>query len=53
MIQLKKGAHLGPLFDRIQYDRVQALIKVGIDEGANLLVGGLGKPEGFEIGVVC
>lgn len=45
-----EGEHIGPLFDQIQYDRVQAMIKVGIDEGANLLVGGLGKPEGMEHG---
>ena len=46
----EEGDHLGPLFDRIQFDRVQNLIGVGIDEGAQLLVGGLGKPEGFERG---
>ena len=46
----REGDHLGPLFDRIQYDRVQAMIQVGIDEGATLLTGGLGKPEGFETG---
>ena len=39
------GDHIGPLFDRIQYDRVQAMIKVGLAEGATLLAGGLGKPE--------
>ncbi|TDI40685.1 MAG: aldehyde dehydrogenase family protein [Acidobacteria bacterium] len=44
------GDHLGPLFDKIQFDRVQALIQIGIDEGARLLVGGTGKPEGFETG---
>ncbi len=44
------GDHIGPLFDRIQYDRVQAMIQVGIDEGATLLSGGLGKPDGFETG---
>ncbi len=44
------GDHLGPLFDKIQFDRVQALIQVGIDEGARLLVGGTGKPDGFETG---
>ena len=47
---VQEGDHIGPLFDRIQFDRVQTLIGVGIDEGANLLVGGLGKPEGFETG---
>ena len=47
---VQEGDHIGPLFDRIQFDRVQTLIGVGIDEGANLLVGGLGKPDGFETG---
>jgi len=45
----KEGEHLGPLFDKIQFDRVQNMIKVGLDE-ADLLVGGLGKPQGFEDG---
>ena len=44
------GDHLGPLFDKIQFDRVQNMIQVGIDEGAKLLVGGLGKPDGHEKG---
>ncbi len=44
------GDHIGPLFDRIQFDRVQAMIKTGISEGATLLCGGLGKPDGFETG---
>ena len=46
----EEGEHLGPLFDKIQYDRVQTMIEVGIDEGARLLAGGPGKPEGFEAG---
>ena len=46
----EEGDHLGPLFDKIQFDRVQALINAGIDEGAELLVGGPGKPDGFEKG---
>ncbi len=46
----EEGDHIGPLFDRIQFDRVQNLIGVGIDEGARLLVGGLGRPEGFDAG---
>ena len=44
------GNHIGPLFDRIQFDRVQIMIKTGISEGATLLCGGLGKPVGFETG---
>jgi len=46
----KEGDHIGPLFDKIQFDRVQNMIQVGIDEGARLLAGGLGKPAGFETG---
>ena len=46
----QEGDHIGPLFDRIQYDRVQAMIQKGLDEGATLLAGGLGKPDGFEAG---
>ncbi|MCM2402741.1 aldehyde dehydrogenase family protein [Rhizobium sp. S153] len=46
----KEGAHIGPLVSDIQYGRVQALITAGIAEGAELLVGGAGRPEGFETG---
>lgn len=44
------GEHIGPLISDIQYGRVQTLIEAGIAEGAELLVGGPGKPEGFETG---
>lgn len=44
------GRHLGPLISQTQFDKVQDLIQVAIDEGADLIVGGLGKPEGFETG---
>ena len=47
---MEEGDHIGPLFDKIQFDRVQNMIKVGIDEGAELLVGGTGRPLGFEKG---
>ena len=46
----KDGDHIGPLFDKIQFDRVQAMISTGINEGATLLVGGLGRPDGLEAG---
>ena len=46
----EEGDHIGPLFDQIQFDRVQNMIQVGIDEGATLLVGGLGRPKGFDAG---
>ncbi|OUR77222.1 aldehyde dehydrogenase family protein [Alphaproteobacteria bacterium 46_93_T64] len=45
-----EGDHLGPLVSDIQFGRVQAMIEKGIDEGARVLVGGPGKPEGFEAG---
>jgi len=46
----EEGDHIGPLFDKLQFERVQRMIKVGIDEGATLLAGGLGKPEGMDKG---
>ena len=46
----EEGDHIGPLFDQIQFDRVQNMIQVGIDEGANLVAGGMGRPKGFEVG---
>ena len=36
---------LGPVVSRVQFDRVQALIESGIDEGATVLMGGAGLPE--------
>ena len=46
----KEGGHLGPLSSRIQFDKVQGLIKKGIEEGANLIAGGPGKPNGLDVG---
>jgi aldehyde dehydrogenase (NAD+) len=45
-----EGTVLGPLVSQIQYDKVQRLIKAGIDEGATLATGGLGRPEGLNRG---
>ncbi|MDR0408564.1 MAG: aldehyde dehydrogenase family protein [Campylobacteraceae bacterium] len=42
-----KECYIGPLVNKVQFDRVQSYIKCGIDEGAALLVGGLGRLEGF------
>jgi aldehyde dehydrogenase (NAD+) len=44
------GDHIGPLFDKIQFDRVQSMIEAGLAEGATLLAGGLGKPDGVTTG---
>lgn len=45
-----EGTVLGPLVSQMQWDKVQRLIKTGIDEGATLACGGLGRPEGLETG---
>ena len=46
----EEGRHIGPLVSQIQFDKVQSLIKAGIDEGARLVAGGPGRPEGFNRG---
>ncbi|MFQ3546204.1 aldehyde dehydrogenase family protein [Halobacillus rhizosphaerae] len=46
----REGNHIGPLVSKKQWDTVQSYIEKGIEEGANLLVGGPGKPEGLEKG---
>ncbi len=43
-------AMLGPLSSQAQVDRVNGYIQKGIDEGAKLVTGGPGKPEGLEQG---
>jgi aldehyde dehydrogenase (NAD+) len=42
----EEGAMIGPLISQRQWNRVQEYIQKGIDEGAELLTGGLGRPEG-------
>ena len=46
----KEGDHIGPVISETQYNKIQTLIKKGIDEGAKLVAGGPGKPEGLEKG---
>ncbi|KQV39388.1 MULTISPECIES: aldehyde dehydrogenase family protein [unclassified Rhizobium] len=41
---------LGPLASEVHFNKVQGLIRQGIDEGATVLVGGPGRPEGLDIG---
>ncbi|NBR92863.1 MAG: aldehyde dehydrogenase family protein [Actinobacteria bacterium] len=45
-----EGMNLGPLASAAQRDRVNGYIQKGIDEGAKLLVGGVGVPEGVTKG---
>jgi aldehyde dehydrogenase (NAD+) len=44
------GARLGPLSSQAQVERVTGYIQKGIDEGAKVVTGGPGRPEGFEEG---
>jgi aldehyde dehydrogenase (NAD+) len=41
---------LGPVVSRVQYEKIQRLIQQGIDEGATLVAGGVGRPDGLDIG---
>jgi aldehyde dehydrogenase (NAD+) len=41
----------GPVANRAQFERVQAMIAVGIEEGAHLLTGGCGRPDGLQRGL--
>ena len=44
------GTNLGPVVSEVQFDRIQALIQKGIDEGATLVAGGTGRPDGLNVG---
>jgi acyl-CoA reductase-like NAD-dependent aldehyde dehydrogenase len=44
------GVHLGPLASAAQRTRVQGYIQQGLDEGAKLVAGGLGAPDGLDTG---
>ena len=41
---------MGPLVSKAQFDKVQGLIERGIQQGANLVCGGTGRPAGFNRG---
>ena len=44
------GTQVGLLVSQMQFDKVQALIQKGIDEGAKVETGGVGRPEGMNRG---
>ncbi|MCU0827673.1 MAG: aldehyde dehydrogenase family protein [Tabrizicola sp.] len=44
------GNHIGPVVNKRQWDQIQGYIQKGIDEGARLVAGGLGLPEGMNKG---
>jgi aldehyde dehydrogenase (NAD+) len=44
------NAQLGPVVSEAQFNKIQKLIQSGIDEGATLVTGGVGRPDGLETG---
>lgn len=45
-----EGTVIGPIANGRQYQRVQSMIEKGVEEGAKLVAGGTGKPEGLQAG---
>jgi aldehyde dehydrogenase (NAD+) len=45
-----EGIKLGPVVSDVQFNKIQALIQKGIDEGAELVAGGVGRPDGLASG---
>ena len=43
-------AAIGPVASKVQFDKIQRLIQTGIDEGAEIIAGGPGRPEGLDVG---
>ena len=44
------GRHMGPVVNELQWTKIQDLIQKGIDEGARLVAGGTGRPDGLNKG---
>ena len=44
------GRHIGPVVSKVQFDKIQNLINKGVEEGAKLIAGGPGRPEGLNRG---
>ena len=47
---LAEDTSMGPLASKAQFEKVQRLIQKGIDEGATVVTGGIGRPDGFSKG---
>ncbi len=47
---MAEGMAMGPVVSQAQFDKIQGLIQKGIDEGATLVAGGTGRPEGLDRG---
>jgi aldehyde dehydrogenase (NAD+) len=46
----QEGRHLGPVVNKAQWEKIQGLIRKGMEEGATLETGGPGRPDGIETG---
>lgn len=46
----KDGVTMGPVANKNQFEKIQRLLQTGIDEGATVVIGGPGRPEGIEQG---
>ncbi|WP_424941520.1 aldehyde dehydrogenase family protein [Aliiroseovarius sp. S253] len=46
----EEGRHVGPVVNELQWNKIQDLIQKGIDEGARLVAGGTGRPDGLNKG---
>lgn len=45
-----KGTHVGPVVSEAQFNKIQRLIQTGIDEGGTVAAGGVGRPDGVDVG---
>ncbi len=46
----QEGVQMGPVVSAAQFDKIQGLIQAGVDEGATLVTGGPGRPDGLDTG---
>jgi aldehyde dehydrogenase (NAD+) len=47
---MEMGGHIGPVVNKAQFEKIQGLIQSAIDEGATLVTGGTGRPDGRNAG---
>ena len=47
---LAEGTTMGPVVSEVQFNKIQGLLEAGIKEGAKLVTGGVGRPEGLDKG---
>ncbi len=45
-----EGTSIGPVVSELQFNKIQGLIEKGIEEGSELVIGGLGRPDGLNVG---